>query len=196
MKQVLYVEDSIASQALMRRFLRDTCALTVVPTLAAARDLLDQQPFSLLIADFLFPEGDAINLITGVRRAKGPLEMPIIVVSSSMDRILFSRVLRAGANEAVAKPIDPPSFCRLVERMLAEPFVREQEHGVLGVCCFQWEQGSGFHQYCPELALTVNGISRDDVNERMLEAIRQRLVAGADMGATKGESMVTHVVPF
>jgi CheY-like chemotaxis protein len=196
MKQVLYVEDSLASQALMRRFLRETCALTAVPTLAGARDLLEQQPFSLLIADFLFPEGDAMNLITEIRRSKGPLELPIIVVSSAMDAILLSRILRAGANEALAKPIDPPKFCQLVEKMLAAPYVREQEHGVLGVCCFQWERGSGFHQYCPELGVTVTGMSREDASERMLGVIRQRLAAGADIGATKGESMVTHVVSF
>jgi CheY-like chemotaxis protein len=196
MKQVLYAEDSLASQALMRRFLRDKCALTVVPSPGAAKDLLDQQPFSLLIADFLYPEGDAINLISGIRRTKGPLDLPIIVVSSSMDRLLLSRVLRAGANDAIAKPIDPPSFCTLVERMLTEPFVREQEHGVLGVCCFQWEHGNAFHQYCPELGITVTGTSRDDANAQMFETIRNRLAQGADMGATKNESMVNHVVAF
>ena len=96
MKQVLYVEDSATSQLLMRKYLAGMCELTITPSLRTATTLLAERSFYLLISDFLFPEGDAIDLIQLTRKAESSKVMPIIVVSGSMDGALLSRVLKAG----------------------------------------------------------------------------------------------------
>src|SRR3954469_4183343 len=138
MKQVLYVEDSATSQLLMRKYVSGLCELTITPSLRTAVSLLESRSFDLLIADFIFPEGDATGLLQYVRSSPGLAAVPIIVVSSSLDAVLLSRVLKAGANDGRCKPLKTSEFRSLVEQMLHAPYFRSLEHSLVGVCCFQW----------------------------------------------------------
>ncbi len=194
MKQVLYVEDSATSQLLMRKYLASICELTITPSLRMAVSLIAERPFDLLIADFLFPEGDALDLLQHVRRTEATKTMPIIVVSSSMDGALLSRVLKAGASEGMSKPLATAEFRAVVLRMLEEPYVRSLESAICSVTCFQWAIRGTISQFCPELNLTVTGPTKEEVANRMVAAIRERLAQGSDLGYTNHEVVVTHVV--
>jgi CheY-like chemotaxis protein len=194
MKQVLYVEDSATSQLLMRKYLAGLCELTITPSLRMAASLLSERAFDLLVSDFLFPEGDALDLLQQVRRTEAIKTMPIIVVSSSMDGALLNRVVKAGANEGMSKPLPTAEFRAVVLRMLEEPYVRSLDHAICSVTCFQWASRGAISQFCPELNLTISGPTKEDVSSRMQVAIRERLSLGADFGYTNHEAVVTHVV--
>lgn len=194
MKQVLYVEDSATSQLLMRKYLAGICELTITPSLRMAMSMLGERTFDLLISDFLFPEGDALDLLLFVRRTEATKAMPIIVVSSSMDGALLSRVLKAGANEGMSKPLPTAEFRAVVTRMLETPYVRSLERAVCGVTCFQWAARGTISQFCPELNLMISGPTKDDVSKRMLEVLKDKLAQGVDLGYTNHEVVVTHVV--
>ena len=194
MKQVLYVEDSATSQLLMRKYLAGLCELTVTPSLRMAHSLLAERRFDLLVTDFLFPEGDALELIQRVRRLEPTKEMPIIVVSSSMDGALLSRVLKVGANEGISKPLATAEFRSAVLRMLEAPYVRSLDHAICSVACFQWTMRGVVSQLCPELNLTISGPTKEDVTARMFAALKARLAEGNDFGYTTHEAVVTHVV--
>jgi len=194
MKQVLYVEDSATSQLLMRKYLAGLCDLTITPSLRMAATLLAEHRFDLLITDFLFPEGDALDLMQQVRNMEAIKTMPIVVVSSSLDGALLGRVLKAGANEGMSKPLATAEFRAVVMRMLEAPYVRSLEHAICSVACFQWVSHGTFSQFCPELNLTLSGPTKDEVSKRMLAALQERLGQGGDFGYTTHESVVTHVV--
>ena len=194
MKQVLYVEDSATSQLLMRKYLAGLCELTVTPSLRTAVSLVTERKFDLLVSDFLFPEGDALDLMQLVRNTEATKMMPIVVVSSSMDGALLSRVLKAGANEGMSKPLATAEFRAVVMRMLEAPYVRSLDHAICSVACFQWVSRGTFSQFCPELNLTLSGPTREDVSKRMLAALQERLALGDDFGYTAHEAVVTHVV--
>jgi CheY-like chemotaxis protein len=194
MKQVLYVEDSATSQLLMRKYLAGMCELTITPSLRTAMALLAERSFELLISDFLFPEDDALDLIQLTRKAETNKAMPIVVVSGSMDGALLSRVLKAGANEGMSKPLVTAEFRAVVLRMLEAPYVRSLEHALCSVTCFQWATRGAVSQFCPELNLTISGPTKDDVSKRMLAALHERLAQGGDLGYTNHEMVVTHVV--
>jgi len=194
MKQALYVEDSATSQLLMRKYLAGLCELTITPSLSMASSLLAERRFDLMISDFLFPEGDALELIRQVRLIDAIKTMPVIVVSSSMDGALLSRVLKAGANEGMSKPLPTAEFRVVVMRMLEDPYVRSLERAICSVTCFQWATRGAVSQFCPELNLTVTGRTKDDVSKRMLAALQERLAQGTDLGYTSHEVVVTHVV--
>jgi CheY-like chemotaxis protein len=194
MKQVLYVEDSATSQLLMRKYLAGICELTITPSLRMAASLLVERSFDLLVSDFLFPESDALDLMQQVRKAEATKAMPIVVVSSSMDGALLSRVLKAGANEGMSKPLTTAEFRSVVMRMLEAPYVRSLEHAICSVTCFQWAARGTISQFCPELNLTITGPTKDDVSKRMLMALQERLAQGVDLGYTNHEMVVTHVV--
>jgi CheY-like chemotaxis protein len=194
MKQVLYVEDSATSQLLMRKYLAGMCDLVITPSLRMAMSMLAERPFDLLIADFLFPEGDALDLIQHVRRTETLLAMPIVVISSSMDGTLLSRVLKAGANDGMSKPLNTADFRALVSRMLLSPYVRTLDHAISGVSCFQWAARGTIFQFCPELNVTHSGATKEEVSKRMLATLQERLSHGAELGYTSHEAVVTHVV--
>ncbi|MFT3782907.1 MAG: response regulator [Nibricoccus sp.] len=194
MKQVLYVEDSATSQLLMRKYLAGICELTITPSLRMAVSLLTERKFDLLISDFLFPEGDALDLIQTARRSEALKGMPVVVISSSMDGALLSRVLKAGANEGLSKPLNTAEFRLVVTRMLSDPYVRSIDRAICSVTCFQWAIRGMVYQFCPELDLKVSATSKEEVTKLMQTALHDRLAQGAELGYTNHESLVTHVI--
>jgi CheY-like chemotaxis protein len=194
MKQVLYVEDSATSQLLMRKYLQSACELTITPSPRAGVALAHERAFDLIITDYLFPEGDALDLITQVRQTKDTRQLPIVVVSSSMDPALQNRVLKAGANDGMSKPLPTQEFRAMVEQMLTEPYVRIPEKSVASVPCFQWLLRGEHHEFCPELGLRFSGPDRDEVSRRMTAAIREKIAGGTVLGYVTHEKVITHVV--
>ncbi|MGC4074555.1 MAG: response regulator [Nibricoccus sp.] len=194
MKQVLYVEDSATSQLLMRKYLQSACELTITPSPRAGFTLAQERRFDLIVTDYLFPDGDALDLITRVRLKSDNTQLPIIVVSSCMDATLLNRVLKAGANDGMAKPLPTVEFRSMIDRMLTQAYVRTPERSITSVICFQWSSLGEFHELCPELGIHLSGPDRDDVNQRMSAAIHENLAQGAQLGFTTHEKTVTHLI--
>ena len=194
MKDVLYVEDSVTSQLLMRKYLNGICELAVTASLPKAAALLAERDFALLIADFLFPEGDSTELIRQARRTPRSSSMPIIVVSSSMDGLLLSEVLQAGANDALAKPLKSQAIRGLVATMLEKPYQRRLEHKTMGVCCLQWQKAGRFFQHCPETGLTIEGATKEEVAHRMQLVLEAKARQGAKLGQTADATLITHLI--
>lgn len=196
MKRVLYAEDSVASQALMRRYLKDLCEVVIAPTPRAASSLLGSEPFSALITDFMFNDCDASDLIVQARKTRSATELPIVVVSSSMDKVLATRLLSAGANEVAAKPLHPGDFRALVKRMLDEPYVCKQDLRSASLPSLQWQLGVTFHEFCPEFGLQTSGATAEEASRAMQAAIKAKIAAGTKPGQTHHAKLVTHLVEF
>ena len=195
MNEVLYVEDSTTSQVLMRKYLEGIASLTLAPSLDAAIQLLRERRFKLMIADYNFPEGNSLQLIQHVRTSPVHYQMPVIVISSSMDGPMLTRILRAGANDGQAKPLRVTEFRALVTQMLSAPYVRSLEHPVIDVTCFQWRSHLGVHEFCPELNLMITGPTREDVADRMRAALQQHCgQQGIALGNISDELIVRHMI--
>jgi CheY-like chemotaxis protein len=194
MKQVLYVEDSATSQLLMRKYLQSACELTITPSPRAGLALAQERTFDLIVTDYLFPDGDALDLITRIRLSQNNTQLPIVVVSSCMDATLLNRVLKAGANDGMAKPLPTTEFRAMIERMLTTAYVRTPEKSITSVACFQWCSLGEFHEFCPELGVHLSGSDRDEVHRRMTATIRDQLTQGSRLGFITNEKIVTHIV--
>ncbi len=195
-RQVLYVEDSSTSQLIMRKYIETMGLgeLTIAPTPGAAIHLLNDRSFDLIITDFLFPAGDAMELIRHIRRAPGHKLVPIIVISGSMDEALLSRVVKAGANDGLAKPLHASVVCDMVRRMLQDPYVCKLERPISTVNCFQWFDGQMYHEFCPELNLTLSDADIDHLTNRMMKALQEKSAQGHLLGYTNEERMVSHLI--
>ena len=194
MKRILYVEDSVASQLTVRRILSGTNEVTIAPTPQAGNALLDQNSYDLVITDFLFPQGDALDLIVPLRQIKSAMEMPIIAVSGSMDAALVNRLLKAGVNACLCKPLKPVEFRAFVERMLLEPYVEGYSNTVSTVNCFQWFAHGAYHEYCPELNQYLTGTDRSDLSSRMLTLLQEHSGRGTPLGFTTQERVRSYLV--
>lgn len=194
MKQVLYAEDSATSQLLMRKYINSMGELTITPSPRAAMDVMNERKFDLIITDFMFPDCDALGLIQHIRRTATTDQMPVIVVSGAMDGALLNRVLKAGANDALPKPINTGEFRAMVERMLHEPYVRALSKAISSVTCFQWFDRGMYFEFCPELNLTLSDPDKEVLTSRMLVALQEKAIDGCTLGYTTHERMVTHLI--
>ena len=194
MNEVLYVEDSTTSQILMKKYLEKMATLTIDSSLDAAIQLLRDRRFNLMIADYNFPEGNSLQLIQYVRSSPMHHRMPVIVISSSMDGSMLTRILRAGANDGQEKPLRVVEFRGMVAQMLTAPYVRSLDHPVIDVSCFEWRSHQGVHEFCPELNLTITGATREDVADRMRDALQKHCAQGVAMGGIGDELIVRHMI--
>ena len=194
MNEVLYVEDSTTSQILMKKYLEKMATLTIASSLDAAIQLLRDRRFNLMIADYNFHEGNSLQLIQYVRSSPMHHRMPVIVISSSMDGSMLTRILRAGANDGQEKPLRVVEFRGMVAQMLTVPYVRSLDHPVIDVSCFEWRSHQGVHEFCPELNLTITGATREDVADRMRDALQKHCAQGVAMGGIGDELIVRNMI--
>lgn len=196
MKKILYVEDSVTSQKMMTTLLEGVAEITVASTLAAAKTRLEKEHYDLMIADYLFPHGDALEFVRCIRQSVPPTQLAIVVVSGSMDRLMLSEALRAGANDAFAKPLRVVEFRAAIELLLDQPYIRSVAHGVTGVRCFQWTSNNKFFQFNPDLGLLTSAPTKEAAASQMLAALKKRAEAGVELGAATQEKIVTHLIEF
>ena len=194
MKRILHIEDSATAQTIVRRILGPAHELTVAISPKTAEALLDQNKYDLVITDFHFPRCDAFEIIAPLRQAHPALELPIIAVSGSMDLALMTRLLKAGVNACLAKPINPPEFLALVEQMLKEPYVEHYQNAVSAVSSFQWFERGVYHEFCPEISAHVTGADRDELAEKIQKLLQEFARKGAPLGFTNQERVQCYTV--
>ncbi|MNY54311.1 hypothetical protein D3C86_1901670 [compost metagenome] len=85
-----------------------------------------------MVTDYNMPDIDGFELTRRIRTVRGSHELRIIGVSSSTNRLLSARFLKAGGNDFMLRPfIDEEFYCRvnqnldtLVQIQLAKAGVR------------------------------------------------------------------------
>ena len=194
MKKILYMEDSSMSQQLMTRFLEGLCEVRVVPSLAAGWEAICSETFDMVIADYLYPEGDLLSFLSQAREVYDTMTLPIVVASGSMDRQMISQSMRMGANDCLQKPYRKAEVRELVEKMLAQPYVHKIEADVAVAMTVEWSLAGRFYQYAPELNLTVEGGSAEETGTRMRKLLHDEHRKGTRMGYLVSCRTMTYII--
>ena len=117
---VLIVDDSATARALLStRLKRFNFRVSVAESGAKAIDLLKGNPdIGLVITDYNMPDIDGFELTRRIRAVRGSHELRIIGVSSSDNRHLSARFLKAGGNDFMLRPfIDEEFYCRVNQNL-------------------------------------------------------------------------------
>ena len=121
---ILVLDNETEHVELIRRAfeeIRDTCRVTFIGTLEAARSEIARDPPDLIIADWLLPDGKGIDILP---RKDGHITTPLIIMTSHGNEKLAVEMMKSGAIDYIIKSdvtfIDLP---HIVERTL-----REWEH--------------------------------------------------------------------
>ena len=117
---VLIVDDSATARALLTtRLKRFNFRVSVAENGAAALALLKANPdIGLMITDYNMPDIDGFELTRRIRSSVGSHRLRIIGVSSSTDRLLSARFLKAGGNDFIMRPfIDEEFYCRVNQNL-------------------------------------------------------------------------------
>ncbi|MFO1475477.1 MAG: response regulator [Verrucomicrobiota bacterium] len=173
MKKLLYIEDSPASQLLMKKHLAPLGRVSIAASLAEAGHLLNETGFDLVLADVSLPDGNSLDLVQQLRRRFSPGQLPVIVLSVSMDRLLMAQAFQAGANDCFLKPTPWDQLLPAVQRMLEQPYVRPNETGAIAATWIEGLSGGKPWIFCPQLGLHLAGDDADVLRGRMTDAIRK-----------------------
>jgi PleD family two-component response regulator len=117
---VLIVDDSQTARALLTtRLKRYNFRVSVAESGARALEILKaNRDISLMITDYNMPDIDGFELTRRIRAHIGTHQLRIIGVSSSTDRLLSARFLKAGGNDFMLRPfIDEEFYCRVNQNL-------------------------------------------------------------------------------
>ncbi|MDQ6925644.1 MAG: response regulator [Candidatus Eremiobacteraeota bacterium] len=78
-------------------------------------------PFDILISDFMLPGISGIDLITQVRQNRATARMPILLISGHNNYAMDERAKSAGANAFLNKPFTVVQLRTIVQQLLADP---------------------------------------------------------------------------
>lgn len=101
MHQILLLEDDIALSQGISLALRTSGQVTACSSLKAARELLQQQSFDLLLLDINLPDGTGIELCREVRRTSS---VPILFLTARDTEYDEVTGLESGADDYITKP--------------------------------------------------------------------------------------------
>lgn len=119
MKTVLIIEDNARNLKLLKDLVEhlghrvataSTGGVGLEQAAAAAPDLV--------LLDILLPDIDGVRVLAGIRALPGLAEVPIIAVSASVMPDEQARILAAGFDDFVAKPISVRPFIERVQQAL------------------------------------------------------------------------------
>ncbi|SDG53772.1 PAS domain-containing hybrid sensor histidine kinase/response regulator [Roseospirillum parvum] len=107
--RVLLVEDNPVNQQVARDLLADAgVEVTLADTGPAALDLLRRNTYDLVLMDVQMPGMDGLEATRQLRAMPGMETLPVIAMTAHAMREDQLRSLKAGMNDHIAKPIDPP----------------------------------------------------------------------------------------
>ncbi|MGV1917165.1 response regulator [uncultured Agrobacterium sp.] len=117
---VLIVDDSPTARALLSsRLKRYNFRVSLADSGAKALEILRNNPdIGLVVTDYNMPDIDGFELTRRIRTMRGSHELRIIGVSSSNNRLLSARFLKAGGNDFMLRPfIEEEFYCRVNQNL-------------------------------------------------------------------------------
>ncbi len=117
---LLVVDDQeLNRDMLCRRLERQGYAVTAAASGRDALDLVDRQPFGLVLLDIEMPGLSGLDVLKTVRQRHSPIELPVIMVTARQQSEHIVEALGLGANDYVTKPIDFAVALARIETQLA-----------------------------------------------------------------------------
>ncbi|MBI4342156.1 MAG: response regulator [Candidatus Omnitrophica bacterium] len=117
--RVLIVDDDAPIRTLCERILRETYDVTAVPSARRALELLQREPYDLLLTDLMMPEMDGFELLERVSRMSPSLKVLAMTGSLTGEtekRLDAVAVLSGGV---IRKPFTAPTLLDRVQQCLA-----------------------------------------------------------------------------
>lgn len=117
---VLVVDDEAGQRALFRSILEEAgYRVDVVPDgPSAVEKLAADSSYVLVTLDYWMDKMNGLRVLQHIRSAPATREMPVIMVTGADDRQIEMSLFEAGADDYVAKPIDPPLFLLRIQAVL------------------------------------------------------------------------------
>ncbi|HVS43252.1 MAG TPA: PAS domain S-box protein [Candidatus Dormibacteraeota bacterium] len=135
---VLYVEDNVANLRLVESILERRPRVTLLPVMQGqlAIELAVQHRPDLILLDLHLPDIDGYEVLHRLQADQRTAPIPVVVISADASRRQIGRVLEAGAQAYLTKPLDVQEFLTVVGGLMT------RSHELRGVGCAPTVAGS------------------------------------------------------
>ena len=110
-------DDPITVRVLSSALRRSGFATSVAFDVMQATQMIRQQSFHAVILDMAMPGGSGSDVIQRLKLFRRTLDIPIVVVSGSVDKEAREKILELGVDDFFAKPADPDQLVASVRRL-------------------------------------------------------------------------------
>lgn len=119
---ILVVDDDEMNLNIARMVLEKklNCIVLTATSGEQALDILNRQFVSLILLDVLMPEMDGIETLEKIRAIEKLEEIPVIMLTASVDKDVIKKSIVLGVKDYVKKPFMPKELIERVEKKLAE----------------------------------------------------------------------------
>src|SRR5579871_2350871 len=105
--RLLIVDDISDNRSILkRRFERRGFEVTEAESGLVAIDLIERNPFDLVLLDVMMPGIDGMETLKRIRKEKSASALPVIMVTAKSESDNIVDALEQGANDYVTKPVD------------------------------------------------------------------------------------------
>jgi signal transduction histidine kinase/CheY-like chemotaxis protein len=126
-RAVLYIEDNLSNFELIRRLLAHRPEVRILPAMLGrlGLDLARQHHPHLILLDLHLADIKGEEVLRRLREDPETRHIPVVVISSDATSAQIGRLLAAGAQACLTKPVDIKKLLKIVDETLCE---REQGH--------------------------------------------------------------------
>ncbi|MHC4714521.1 MAG: PP2C family protein-serine/threonine phosphatase [Planctomycetota bacterium] len=105
--KLLVVDDNEMNRDMLsRRLSRRGHTVLVAENGAKALEIIEKEPFDLILLDIMMPVMDGMQVLETVRRTRSASDLPIIMATAKSESEDVVKALKMGANDYVTKPLD------------------------------------------------------------------------------------------
>ncbi|MCI5148294.1 MAG: response regulator, partial [Candidatus Electrothrix sp. MAN1_4] len=118
-KRILLVDDDMRNVFALAKVLRDRGMITIkAEDGIRALEILDQEEVDLVLMDIMMPIMDGYETIKNIREQPQYDDLPVIALTAKAMQDDRRRCLEAGANDYLAKPVEPERLLALLRLWL------------------------------------------------------------------------------
>jgi len=119
---VLYVEDNLANLSLIETILAERPGITLLSALQGSLgfDLAVEHQPDLILLDLHLPDVPGSEVLERLRADERTAALPVVVISADATPRRMERLLEAGAQAYLPKPLDVDQFLATLDEMLAK----------------------------------------------------------------------------
>jgi DNA-binding response OmpR family regulator len=130
--RLLVVEDDPINRRLLASYLqREGHEVATADDGAAGWEVLQTQPFDVVLLDVLMPELDGYEVLERVRASDELRHLPVIMISALDETDSIVRCIELGADDYLPKPFSPPLLRARINAGLARKRLHDLEREYL-----------------------------------------------------------------
>ncbi|NDV59897.1 sigma-54 dependent transcriptional regulator [Bacteroides sp. 519] len=120
MRSLLIVEDDITFGMMLETWLsKKGFQVSSASNIARARKCIEKKKIDIILSDLRLPDGDGISLLKWI--GDNGMQIPIIIMTSYADIQSAVQAMKLGANDYIAKPVNPEELLNKINEALSVP---------------------------------------------------------------------------